>query len=382
MFEVLVATSIDAVGVSRLPAVLIAAGCRVTLVSGPGQAISSSRFVSHHILTQSGPAAVSQGLEAHLAAHPGKYDWVLIADEPLLCACLANPAALPQLRQAVPLLADIERTQRLISKIDFNVDAARAGVPVPGFQVLAGADELSLDDWDGTPVVIKAERSLSGSGVRVAHRRDDLAVVKAEFVEGRLLRQEHVAGRVGATAVLFDRGVPRCWFSYYLCRQWPTPYTSASAFEIFWHPDIEPMLHKLGAMSGFHGICGADWMYEATQDRLLVLEINPRPTPGLYLGKHAGVSFPEAIRAWLAGEERIQRPDPKARAFVRMFPQNLFRAIDDRDGLEFLRTWTDAPWTDPRLFASQMRRVVSHYLPRRLRDALKHWLVGSPAIGK
>ena len=56
--EILLAVSIDAVGVARLPQVLAAAGCQVTVMSCRGLAIAASRFVSKHIVTGASTAEV------------------------------------------------------------------------------------------------------------------------------------------------------------------------------------------------------------------------------------------------------------------------------------------------------------------------------------
>jgi hypothetical protein len=79
-----------------------------------------------------------------------------------------------------------------------------------------------------------------------------------------------------------------------------------------------------------------------------------------------------AIRAWLAGEETVQRPLPlRSRSIMRMFPQNLFRSTDDREVFEYLQTWADAPWNDPWLLAHLARRTLTYYLPQPWRAALR-----------
>ncbi len=370
MHKVLVGISIDAVGVARLPQVLVAAGCEVNVVCGPGLAMTSSRFVREHIRTGRSADAVRQGLEEHLRAHPDRYSCVILADEPLLRTFLAS-AAVPELARLAPLTADPRRLARILSKVNFSLDAENAGVPVPRFRVLGGPEDRPRATWRGTPTVAKAEESLSGSGVRIIQNADELAATNETMTARPMLFQEYKKGRVGATAVLYDFGVPKCWFSYFLCRNWPNPAAAASAFEIFWHPEIEPTLVKLGKMTEFHGLCGLDWVLDEDSTTPLILEMNPRPTPGIYASQCAGVNFPLAIRDWLNGKDSVQRPEEKSSPMYRLFPQNLFRAIDDRDPVEFLRTWADAPFTDPRLLVSQIRRVATHYLPRQLRDKWK-----------
>jgi glutathione synthase/RimK-type ligase-like ATP-grasp enzyme len=371
MRKVLIGISIDAVGVARLPQILVAAGCTVHVVCGAGLAVTSSRFVSKHIRTGRSAHDVRQGLEKHVKDSPDLYSWVIIADEPLLRTFL-DSAAIPELAKLAPVTADPQALSHLLSKIRFSQDAQIAGIPVPRFRALATPEDQPRQTWRGAPSVAKAEDSMSGSGVRVVRSAEELADVNATMTSRPLLFQEYKSGRVGATAVLFDRGVPRCWYSYLLCRNWPTPLAAACALDIYWHSDIEPMVVKLGKMTEFHGLCGFDWVLDENTDRPFILEINPRPTPGTYASQLAGVNFPRAIADWLDGRDTVQRPWELSSGLCRLFPQNLFRAIDDRDLVEFFKTWADAPFNDLKLLLSQIRRVATHYLPDSWRARWKH----------
>jgi hypothetical protein len=186
-----------------------------------------------------------------------------------------------------------------------------------------------------------------------------------------MMFQEFVPGPVGATSVLFVRGKPACWFSYFLRRNWPTPYAAASAIELWWDPQIEPLLTDIGQMTQFDGLCGIDWVLDE-KGSLFLLEMNPRPTPGIYASAIAGVSFSDAIADWLAGKQAVRRPLQQSGRLYRMFPQNLFRAIDDREPGEFFRTFADAPWSDPNLMLAHMRRVFTHNLPPSWRTKLRY----------
>ena len=73
MHKVLVALSIDAVGIARLPESLAAAGCEVDVICGPGLAVSSSRFVTRRVRTKRSPIDVRQGLEEHVKRYPERY---------------------------------------------------------------------------------------------------------------------------------------------------------------------------------------------------------------------------------------------------------------------------------------------------------------------
>ena len=370
--RVLAGISIDALGAARVPALLVAAGFEVTVVCSGHLAVRRSRSVSRFIETGCAPSDVHAGIEAEIAANPDRYARVFIVDEPLLRTFVNQPAS-PELARLAAPTANPVRLGRLLSKVWFNIDCAAAGIPVPAFRVMGDPDELRRMVWTGKPFVVKQELSMSGSGVFAIRCESDLLHAQRSITAGPLLHQDFVDGRVGGTSVLYSKGEPKCWFSYFLCRNWPNALGASSALGPFFHPSLEPIIRQLGEMSGFDGLCGLDWVLD-DQGNPLVLEMNPRPTPGLHLAPRVGVSFPDAIRDWIDGKDITQRPDRDATGLCRMFPQNLFRAIDDHDPGEFLRTFQDAPWRDPRLLLAYLRRVFTHYLPADLRTRAKRLL--------
>lgn len=368
--SILLATSIDALGLARLPSVFAKGGIAVTVACGAGLAITKSRFVANHVRTGRAPQQVREGLEEHISRFPDLYDRVVIADEPVIRAFLGSPAT-PALSALAPLLADPEHLTWSLSKVSFTAGAEKAGIPIPAFRVLDGREDLSESSWATLPFVAKGEESMSGSGVRLIHTRAEVEDARISMSSGPIIVQDYVRGQVGATAVLFGKGKPLCWFSYFLRDNWPNPLASASTLELCWHPQVEPVVNQLGALTGFDGLCGIDWILDPRTNNLLVLEMNMRPTPGIYLAHHAGVSFSSALADWMQHGELIQKPMEKPQHSCRLFPQHLHWAIDRRDPLGFLRTFEGAPWQDPQLLLAQTRRVLTHYAPMSLRNGLR-----------
>jgi len=68
--NVLLGISIDSIGVARLPKVLAAAGCDVTIISGRGLAVTASRHAGRHIATGQSPSEVREGIEQHVEKFP------------------------------------------------------------------------------------------------------------------------------------------------------------------------------------------------------------------------------------------------------------------------------------------------------------------------
>ena len=89
-------------------------------------------------------------LQAHLVQHAGNYAWVIVGDDPLLCA-LGKHRHETWARQLLPCLADDRAIDFLVSKLDFLVQAKAAGLPLPEFflcedqtALLAAADSLGV----------------------------------------------------------------------------------------------------------------------------------------------------------------------------------------------------------------------------------------------
>jgi hypothetical protein len=79
------------------------------------------------------------------------------------------------------------------------------------------------------------------------------------------------------------------------------------------------------------------------------------------------VDFARVLRGVLQGAPVEQRPDPACRTLIRMFPQSMFNAIDERRPGDLLKALADFPLDDPMLAGAALRRVLTHYLPAQLR---------------
>src|SRR5207245_930061 len=135
-------------------------------------------------------------------------------------------------------------------------------------------------------------------------------------------------GRAGSTGILFDRGRPRAMVSAYKTSVWPAPYGPSSAREFIPPlPALEEPLARSGAATGFHGLCGLDWIRPGAEPVPVFVELNGRPTPWSHLGCRRVTA---CIRAMLAGEPFARAVDGDAPdgTTVRLFPQDVQRAIE------------------------------------------------------
>jgi predicted ATP-grasp superfamily ATP-dependent carboligase len=183
--------------------------------------------------------------------------------------------------------------------------------------------------------------------------------------------EEFVDGPVCCTEILYHKGKPLCWNSCLALQHWPTPLAASCLRQTVDHPDIERIVRTVGEMTGFSGFCGADWILDRRVGHPFLIEFNPRATPGLHLGYTAKVDFARALAAMLRGVPTMQAPSvPGGTGLVSaMFPELAFRAIDDRAPLVLLKAMRQMPADDPMLALAHIRRIITHYLPRRIRSS-------------
>jgi predicted ATP-grasp superfamily ATP-dependent carboligase len=342
---------------------LSAVGCAVTLLAPKRLAIARSRFVKRPIADcqslQEVVACLRQQIEGE------EYAAVILGDEIVLHE-VAKLSDQVWARRCLPV--DPACLAVTLSKHEFARMASLRSVPTPKEYLcadlenaVAAARELQF------PLVLKQASGFSGQGVR---RVDDEAQLRAVWLElggGSLAVQEFLPGRVGSTDILFAQGRPLAWTCNYTVRAWPTDFTSSCVREWADLPFIEPWLEEIGKLTGFTGFAGIDWIHEPRSGAFHVIELNPRPTPGLYLGEKVGVNFAEAFVGALAGRATIIRPHRAARPLAVMFPQAVFWGVDHKDFRTILQALRDVPVRDPWLALALLRRVLTHYLPPSLR---------------
>lgn len=327
--RVLCVAAPDWLGVSRLPGVLHAAGCRVSLLAHPRSYAALSRFVDELIPGTWDAAANVELLRVHLASG-ASYDWIILADDPTVSAA-ARRCGEGWTAPWFPVDAASQKPRWLAQKTAFNAAAAAAGLPVPVSRSASSPDEVrAAARAVGFPVIVKPAAGSAGSGVFFAASADGLERSLPDA--GPFVVQRAVAGRSGGTCVLFDRGRPAWWLSSLRARVSPAPYGPATARALLHVPAIAGIAADLGALTGFHGLCELDWILPEDGSGPVIVEFNPRPPSYLFLVGALGADLPAAIRAFLAGEKAPApgAPGPEGSA-VGLYPEDLISALSARD---------------------------------------------------
>ena len=361
--RVLLVASDDWLGISRLPRYLSRAGARVSALTSPGFGLAASSFVTERFSTEEGAAKTLESLRRHLET-AARYDWIVLADDELLDLAVERRGE-PWLNGLFPMRSnDPDAALALISKAAFSRAMSACGVPMPQGRLAAGAAQILAAASDvGFPVIIKPNRGSGGVGIVSANSRAELAA-PAESTRGEYLVERRLEGRVGGTAVLFDRGAPAWWSSFFKVGVWPEPYGPSCRRLAFEPAGLEALLERLGPALGLHGLFGMDWILTPEQE-LFVIELNGRPIPLIEASLQVAQNFPDALRDFLAGRRTVRRPPPVGDApLCHVMPQSFLLACSHRDWrlaaglLTGLRDRTDAPWGDAGLMKKHAFRVA------------------------
>jgi predicted ATP-grasp superfamily ATP-dependent carboligase len=372
-FHVLLVAFEDMVGLARLPGVLHRAGCSVSLLGSSRLLVARSRFVDCRLPAPEELTDLVACLREHLRIVPDAYDWVIFGDESVLRESLADPDR-TWLTGRFPVNPMGPAAERIVSKSAFNEAARKAGLPVPGSEVCNTLNEAFCQAKRmGYPVILKHPQSSCGLGVRIVPEKATLSGAwhSLKCCSDPLIVQHFVSGQIGSTDVLFDHGVPICWLSTYSTSTLPKSTGMSCIRTAMDHPEIEALLEGVGRLTGFHGLGGVDWIESHKGGRLVVIEFNPRPTPGYHLGPRSGVDFSRAIQEILTGKPpSVQRPLPATGSCgkIYMFPQEVYRIITDHAFLALFRwipgrpTARDIPLDDPELVWAHLIRLAHRFL--------------------
>jgi predicted ATP-grasp superfamily ATP-dependent carboligase len=357
----------DWLGVSRLPGLFASAGIRTTILARPNTLLNQSRFVDERLLESGDLDAFVATLRSTLEAR--RFSFVILADDQLVDAVAAHAGA-AWLDACFPVDHRSSAVRMLLSKFDFLEAAKAANLPLPRSKIVTVADAPAAARGIGYPVMAKRRAGTGGAGVRKAHDQAELEAAIAAFGDPDINIEEYIDGIVGGTEVLFDHGRPVCWVSLEKLKRYPGPFGPSATRLIVEPAGIADLLTACGALTGYHGFAGICWQFDAATGRLAMLELNPRQGSGMHLAPEAAAIFSQGLLAVIEGRSEgfVFTPVPSGTIY-RMFPQDLKRAIEQRDLPGFLawlpgrRTARDIPWNDRPLLRALVRDLVYTYAP-------------------
>ncbi|HEX4053230.1 MAG TPA: hypothetical protein VHX86_03100 [Tepidisphaeraceae bacterium] len=378
--EVILVALEDRFSLSRIPLMLHRSGCRVTVLGDPLAPITASRYVERMIPCGTDPASGARALRKLMETYRGTLPWVIFGDELALQAgILCRDQS--WLKQVFPVdpwtAADV-----IFRKASFMKAAAAAGIPIPPMRVCAShADALAAAEQLEYPLFFKRDVDCAGAGVVQVLRPADVAPTYETLSDtGPVVVQQTIHGRVGKTNTLYHRGRLMCSTSAYARRTWPGAFGPSCIREYFCDDRLEHIAADIGALTGFHGLCGFDWIQDQKTGQFIVIEFNGRAIATYHLGKYVGVSYERAVGDFLEDRLTVQRPRiiGKTRPIIYMFPQDVRRCITDLD-LIGLGKWifgtirTDTPWADANVIVFFFTSFVQLGYKRVRRFVRRRW---------
>jgi hypothetical protein len=275
------------------------------------------------------------------------------------------PEVAPQTR----MLLDLD--DRFLSRASFQSWATLQGIPMPAGVICHTAEEAESSLAQYGSVFLKQNNSSGGDGVRNAMSRQELDLAFAELLtdEG-ILVQEAIDGIVGVTDMIVSHGDLRAWNS---SEKWRTTrrFGPSISRRLCRPAGMEDLARQVAKETGFHGLCGFDWVISHEDKQPRLIEFHPRPPSGFGLGKWAGVDFSKAAASLIGtGEVCYQAPNQltaHSKSICCYFPDHPLVSIKRHEWRELLhwlpftqsRSWSLLPWGDLTLLTKMLGKHLN-----------------------
>jgi hypothetical protein len=292
------------------------------------------------------------------------------------------------------------------------MDVAReVAVRVPATQVIRNTNDLRDSiTRTGLPIVLKANGTSGGDGVRITHTLADAercfeelqapplfakAVKRALLDQDKTLlwpsilrhrpvvnAQAYVAGHEATSTVVCWQGVVLASLHFEVVKK-ASSAGHATVVRQIENPEMSAGVEAVVRRLGLSGFFGFDFMLETGTRNAYLIEVNPRSTQVGHLSLGAGHDLPAALYAVLSGKSVQPSPKTTENDTVALFPQEWIR---DPESTFLQSAYHDVPWEEPELIRDCVsnRRKQSAWYSRSKRqlaslDAPSPKPIGAPA---
>ena len=259
--------------------------------------------------------------------------------------------------------------------------AAEEGIRVPKSGVIANLEDLRA--WTsqmGFPVVLKADGTSGGDGVRIARTLEEgksaLRKLQAPPLLARALKralvdrdrtliwpsllrrrpvvsaQTYVAGREATSTVACWNGTVLAALHFKVINK-KYAVGPATVMRVVENTEMSSAVEKMVRRLNLSGVHGFDFMLEAKTGDAYLIEINPRTTQVGHLALGPGRDLPAALYAAMSGIAVQPGPRVTEKDTIALFPQEWER----EPASAFLcSAYHDVPWEEPELIRACVRR--------------------------
>jgi Carbamoyl-phosphate synthase L chain, ATP binding domain len=252
--------------------------------------------------------------------------------------------------------------------------AREEGIRVPESGVIHSIEDVR--NWIkrvGLPTVLKADGTSGGEGVRIVRTAGDAdrgfrklqaapllarAAKRAIFDQDRtliwpsLLRkrpevsaQAFVSGHEATSTIACWQGTVLASLHFEVLRKCKDA-GHATVVRLIENAEMSTAVEKIAGRMGLSGLCGFDFMLEASTGNAYLIEINPRATQVGHITLGAGRDLPAALYGAVTGRPIRVAPTVTKNDTIALFPHEWARDAAS----EFLRSgYHDVPWDSPGL---------------------------------
>jgi glutathione synthase/RimK-type ligase-like ATP-grasp enzyme len=268
----------------------------------------------------------------------------------------------------------------LYQRADFLHAAKEEGIRVPPTQVIATLGDL--EEWAGTagfPMVLKADSTSGGEGVRIVHNQEeaeqafkslsapplvaravkralldqDSSLIAQSFLRRRatISAQAFIRGREGTSTVACWKGTVLASLHFEVVNK--ANFTGHSTvLRLIENAEMCTATEKIVQRFSLSGVIGFDFMLDAETGNPYLIEINARATQVGHLTLGPGRDLPSAIFSAVTGRSIHEAPKVTDNKVIALFPQEWKRDPSS----PYLRSGHhDVPWDEPELIRACVR---------------------------
>lgn len=267
------------------------------------------------------------------------------------------------------------------SRVGLFRAAQAEGIPTPETREIRAAEDLpAAFQALGTPLVLKADATSGGRGVRVVSTLEEARKTYRGFAAapsmGRAiargflyrdwnhLRPSARSERRGVSAQRLVRGAERTAMAlthdgkvlalqcFEVVHTWKE-HGPSSVLRRIGDERMEEAVRALVRRQHYTGFCGFDFIVDPASGVPLLLECNARPTQLAHLSFGPGRDLVAAYVREIAGlGDAYDRPSATARELIALFPQELQR---EPESPVFRKAFHDVPWEAPAVLYRALR---------------------------
>jgi glutathione synthase/RimK-type ligase-like ATP-grasp enzyme len=399
-FRAIVISSEGWAPAGRLAAALAKVGYRVALLSPVGSVVRTLKSVSWHYnyLPWARLKSITSSINEFLP------NIVICADDQAVLDIhrLHQQASRTSGKAALALVELIENSlgnpahfDIVRAKSRFMLWAQSADVRCPKTVVVSsrdGGEDALLINY---PIMVKADASSGGTGVRLARSKDEVrkAVLDLSISVGwqavimkmlhrkyrlPLLRsgifsrkrtvslQQFIAGRPANRAVVCYKGEVLAGVSAEAIES-QYEYGPSSVIRIIDHDEMKSTCDIVVKRLELSGFIGFDFILDV-ENRAWLIEINPRVTPTCHLHTADGNTLPAKLLTRMYGQAQTQETAPLKGQMIALFPQELMRCKSSK---LLYSCYHDVPWEELYFVRKCLKSVLRRGVIERARRALR-----------